>query len=63
MAEVARADQLPPNPSGTWRRDHAKDAAPAVAGHGHPDNASAPLADRERRVGRLTLEHDVFTTA
>jgi transposase-like protein len=62
-AQVAREPDRPPNQSGKWRREHAKDAEHAFAGNGHRDKEAARIADLDRLVGRFTMASAVFKNA
>ena len=57
MAQAAREHEIHPHQIGKWRREHAKYAAQAFAGNGHRYKEAARIADLERMVGCLTMEH------
>jgi transposase len=57
VAQAARQYQLHPNLIRTWRAQVARYADRAVAGHGHASTDGVKVAELERLIGQLTVEH------
>lgn len=57
LAQAARQYHLHPNVIRTWREHYARDAERAFAGNGHASTDDAKVAELERLIGQLTVEH------
>jgi len=60
IAHAARHQHLHPTVIRTWRAPYARSADRAVAGNGHADTDDAKVAELERLIGQLPVEHTLL---
>ena len=60
IAHAARHQQLHPNVIRKWREQYARYADRAFAGNGHAYTDDAKVAELERLIGQLPVEHTLL---
>ena len=63
LVQIAREYQIHPTVVRRWQKEHQPYAERAFAGDGHTYKGEARIAELERLIGQLTMEHALLKKA